>query len=267
MSSREQAKREAREARQAREAEEAARERRVRRLRLLGGVAALAVVLVVVALVASGGSDDEGTPAGDASAAQVVREVATSLRGVPQDGIALGRKDAKVTMVEFADPQCPFCADFANNALPTLVAEDVKAGRLRLELQWLTFLDRNFGTEDSDRIARLALAAGQQDRMWHVAEAAFRLQGEEGSGYATDEFLRSLVTGVPGLDADKALADMDSPEVDRALATAQTAQGRYGIDSTPSFLTGRTGGDLTRFEASSLTAEPFTARVRELAGG
>lgn len=264
MSSREARKQEARAAREAREEEAASRDRRARRLRLLGLTAAAAAALVVVAIVVSGGEDDPVT--GD-EAARVVQEVVRDLDGIPQDGTVLGRRDAAVTMLEFADPQCPFCGEFATKALPELVAQDVRSGRLRVELHLLTFLDDTFGTEDSEKIARLALAAGEQDRLWHVVEGAFRLQGQEGSGYATDEFLRALVTDVPGLDAEKALADMDSPAVDRALAAARTAQGRYGIESTPSFLIGRTGGDLEPFQPPALEAGPFRDRIGEVAGG
>ncbi|WP_205695938.1 thioredoxin domain-containing protein [Conexibacter sp. SYSU D00693] len=267
MASREDRKREAREARLAHEEQEAAKARQARRLRMLGAVVAAAVVLVVVAVLVSSGGDDETSPPVTADrSAQVVREVARSLDGIPQDGLVLGRKDAPVTMVEFADPQCPFCGEFATQALPAIVEQEVRAGRLKVELRLLTFLDDNLGTDDSQKIARLALAAAQQDRLWHVAEAAYRLQGQEGSRYATDAFLRGLVTGVPGLDGPRALAATGSDPVTRELGAAVTAQNRYGVRSTPTFLIGRTGQELEPFEPSSLTAQPFVERVRELAG-
>jgi hypothetical protein len=44
--------------------------------------------------------------------------------------------------------------------------------------------------------------------------------------------------------------------------SAQAAR-EAGIDSTPSFLIGPTGGTLARFEPGELTPGPFVARIQE----
>ena len=70
------------------------------------------------------------------------------LDGIPQDGIALGEPDAPVTLVEYADLQCPFCAEWALQTFPELVADYVRDGRLRIEFRGLTFI----GPESEDAL-------------------------------------------------------------------------------------------------------------------
>jgi protein-disulfide isomerase len=215
----------------------------IMRLSLL---AALAVVAVLAA-VAVGGSGGGGTSNGGGGSAPE-----SALRGIPQSGIVLGSPDAPVTMVEFADLQCPFCAEYQARVFPELLDRYVRTGRLRIELRLLRFLG-----PDSDRLARAASAAAAQDRMWQLIELAYARQGRENSGYATDAFIKSLLAdaGVKGADTGAAA----EPELRRAAQAAR----RAGIDSTPSFLIGPTGGTLARFEPGELTPGPFVARIQE----
>jgi protein-disulfide isomerase len=215
----------------------------IMRLSLL---AALAVVAVLAA-VAVGGSGGGGTSNGGGGSAPE-----SALRGIPQSGIVLGSPDAPVTMVEFADLQCPFCAEYQARVFPELLDRYVRTGRLRIELRLLRFLG-----PDSDRLARAASAAAAQDRMWQLVELAYARQGRENSGYATDAFIKSLLAdaGVKGADTGAAA----EPELRRAAQAAR----RAGIDSTPSFLIGPTGGTLARFEPGELTPGRFVARIQE----
>ena len=254
MGSRAEAKQQAREARLERERAAAASARRRKRLWQLGAVVLLAAVVVVVAIVISGQSGDEA-PAD----AQAVNEL---FAGIPQDGTALGDPDAPVVLTEFADLQCPFCAEYANNVVPELVSRYVRPGRVRLEFQTLTFLG-----PDSERGGRAAAAASLQNRMWQFTELFYRNQGTENSGYVTDEFLREINEQVEGLDVERAERDRDTPEAQRVLddAAAQAQEAR--IQSTPSFLITRDGGQPEPFEPESLEIAPFAERLDQALGG
>jgi Thioredoxin len=213
------------------------------RLSLLAGLA----VMAVLAAVAVGGPRQDGPSKVGRSAAPE-----SALRGLPQSGIVLGSPNAPVTMVEFADLQCPFCAEYHERVFPALLKRYVRTGKLRIELRLLRFLG-----PDSDRLARAASAAAAQDRMWQFVGLAYGRQGRENSGYATDAFIKNLLAdaGVHGAHVGAAA----EPELRRAEQAART----LGINSTPSFLIGPTGGALARFEPGELTPGPFVARVQE----
>jgi protein-disulfide isomerase len=260
MSSRADEKRRRREEREQRAAAEEGAERRRRRLWLLGGVVVAAAVVVGVLALASGG-DDGPQGLGGGSSLQGQAEVNRTFAGIPQRGIALGEPDAPVTLVEFVDLQCPFCAAFARDELPELVRRYVRTGEARIELRLLTFLG-----EDSLRAGQVAAAAAEQDRGWQFADLFFNNQGQENSGYVTEQFLREVAGGVEGLDVDKALADADGPAAAAQLRRATAAAETLGVSSTPTFFASRRGGTLEQLQLGELTAEAVGAEIDRLQG-
>ena len=239
----------ARAERRAAETSDAEAARRQRLIALLGGAALLAVVVVVALVAVSQGGDDE-----DASAAPTA-----TLDEVPEDGIALGEPDAPVTMVEFADPQCPFCADYTTDVLPDLVEEYVATGDVRMELQLLTFIG-----EDSLRLANAGYAATEQEGLWRFMDLAYARQGAENSDYADDAFIESVATDA-GLDPEPLLAATANAEPDaevgQLIEAARAAAGEAGVDSTPSFLIGPTGGELEPLEVTALELDAFQGPI------
>jgi protein-disulfide isomerase len=207
----------------------------------LAALAVLAIAAVAVAILVAGPGSETKLADPDAP---------SQLRGIPQDGIALGDPAAPVTMVEFADLQCPFCREYAQNVLPELIDRYVRTGKVRLELHLLRFIG-----EDSDVLARTAAGAAAKDRMWHVVELAYARQGRENSGYADERFIDELAR-----DAGLEKVD-DGPAAEETVAAGEEAARAAGIDSTPSFLIGPTGGTLERFQPQSLSAEEFTDRI------
>lgn len=239
MSSRADQKREAREAREQAEREATAHAAHRRRTAYLAGGIGLIALIVVVALVLVSQSGDDGTDT-DPNA---------TFAGIEQSGIAMGDPQAPVTVVEFADLQCPFCRDFAVDDLPAIVEDYVEPGDVRMELQLLAFIQ---GGSDIGR--EVAFGAAEQDRLWQFAEAVYANQGTEGSGYMDEEFLREQAESVDGLDADAALAAIGSPDALSMGEDADAAAQSAGVNSTPTFLVRQTegGGEPELVSASEL---------------
>jgi protein-disulfide isomerase len=225
------------------------------RLWLLVGVVVAAAVVVGALALASGG-DDGPQGLGGGSSLQGQAEVNRLFAGIPQDGIVVGEPDAPVTLVEFVDLQCPFCAQFARNELLELVRRYVRTGKVRIELRVLTFLG-----EDSLRAGQVAAAAAGQDKGWQFADLFFANQGPENTGYVTDEFLREVASGVDGLDVDKALADAQGPAATAQLRRAAAAAETLGVGSTPTFYASQRGGALEQLQLSELTAAAVGAEI------
>jgi len=225
-------KREMREERRARreaiERAETIKATRRRRLFRLGGAAAVAAVLVAVvaAVSASGG------PAKTVSKSTVVAGVQE------RDGV-LGNPSAPVTITEYVDLQCPICAEGSRTVLPALIDGYVKTGKVKLQAKTLHFIG-----PDSTTAAKVAAGAREQGKLWSFLETFYANQGEENSGYVTDDFLRSIA-GAAGVNADQAMKYADTAAAQQALDTADADAQAVGADSTPTFTIKRGNGPET----------------------
>jgi protein-disulfide isomerase len=229
MSSRAEQKREAREARERAEREAAAHEAHRRRTAYLaGGIALIALVVVVALVLVSQSGSDSSSSSVDPNA---------TFAGVPQKGITAGDPKAPVTVVEFADLQCPFCRDFAVDDLPGIVDDYVKPGKVLLELRLLAFLG-----SDSETGRQVAYGAAEQDLMWPFAENVYANQGTENTGYMTEDFLKQQADGIDGLDSAKALEAIGSPQAAKYGNESDSEAQAAGVNSTPTFVVKPTSG-------------------------
>ncbi|MEV6244610.1 thioredoxin domain-containing protein [Streptomyces sp. NPDC051742] len=206
---------------------------------VVSGVAVAAVLLGVVSYTATKPSSPgaSGSAAGSSSVAEVsadpsagvYAELEAYARRDASDKLALGRADAPVVLIEYADFKCGYCGKFARDTEPVLIEKYVENGTLRIE--WRNF--PIFG-EESEAVARASWAAGQQGRFWEFHKAAYA-EGAKEKGFGKAR-LAALAkeAGVP--DAARFAKDTDGAAA-RASVRADQEQGyALGATSTPSFL-------------------------------
>jgi protein-disulfide isomerase len=209
------------------EAQAASAERRQRLIKLGSAAAFLAVVVVAVLIVVASSGGGSG---GDASNLTEVAEVEQLLEGIPQHGMVLGEPSAKATLLEFGDLQCPFCKAYSEEVLPQVIENQIAAGNARLSFNNYTIIG-----PQSTPAGAAAIAAGKQGRAWNYIELFYRNQGEENSGYVTDEFLTAIARGAGVPDIARWNKDRKSKRVVAEVeATTAKAEG-LGFSGTPSF--------------------------------
>lgn len=261
MSSRAATKAQARLEREAIQQAAAEREQRAKRLRALLAVFGVVAVAIVAVIAITAPSDDAKAPSTDGAVAKVA-EINAMLAGIPQNGRVLGRPDAPVTLVEYADLKCPICAQVSAGVLPDIIQRYVRSGQVRLVFEPQTFVGSPPG--DSERGARAALAAGDQGRLWQFAELWYANQQDEMTAYATDDFIRRIGGAVQGLDVDKMLGARNAGRVSTALSEASTAFTRNGFDGTPSFVLGKTGQAGQPLSLGSLDPQELIGPIEKL---
>jgi protein-disulfide isomerase len=123
----------------------------------------------------------------------------------------------------------------------------VRTGRVRLVFNGLAFLGA-----DSELALRMVVAAGAENKQWDLLDELYRRQGYENSGWVSAEL--DTATAAVGLDRQRLERVAWSDSTTRALAHADRAAQAAGVQGTPSFQVGRTGGPLQLVQADSLDA-------------
>jgi protein-disulfide isomerase len=218
-------------------------------------VTLLAAVVVVGAIVVSSNGSEPARPATSQPGMTPAEEVAALYEGIPQDGVRLGDRNAPATLVEIADLQCPFCAQYSTQALPTIVQDYVRTGRIAYELRIRSFLGR-----DSVRAAGAAAEAANEDRMYQFADLFYRNQGPENSDYADDAFMRDIASQVQGLDPERVVAAADDPLSHPAVRGGEMFARRIGSTGTPDFYL-RKDGQLTPLQVQGTAPEDYAAAI------
>jgi len=150
------------------------------------------------------------------------------------DAPVRGPANARITLVEFSDFQCPFCVA-ATPQLDVLL----KAYPSQVKLIFKEFpLDSH---SQAAMAATAALAANKQGKFWQMHDAMFALRGN-----LSRKKVIELAGGL-GLDMKRFLADMDSAEIKHAVDRDISEGEHIGVDSTPTlFVNGRRfNGELT----------------------
>jgi protein-disulfide isomerase len=229
-------------------------ERRTRLLQFGAGAVFLVLVAIVVLIVASSG----GSSGGDATNLKEVSEVDSLVSGVPQNRMVLGKPEAKVELLEFGDLQCPVCKAYSEEILPQVIENKVDNGEAKISFQNFTIIG-----EQSAPAGAAALAAGEQGRGWNYLELFYRNQGEENSGYATDEFLTAVAKAAGVKDIATWNTERESSKLTKEVEATTAQAERYGFTGTPSFAIRGPSTNGTELVGTLSTPEEFEKAIEE----
>lgn len=164
---------------------------------------------------------------------------------------SLGPADAKVVIVEFLDPACEACRDFAPH-IKNLLA--LHTGKIRLVLRYAPF------HQGSDTMVKILEAARKQGQYWETLQLMFDTQPHWASHHhpQPDKIWKFLSSA--GLNIEKIRSDMNDPSILEILRQDIADVQTLGVRKTPSFFVN--GKPLASFGLSqlkSLVAEEIAA--------
>ncbi|MFC9896763.1 DsbA family protein [Nocardia sp. NPDC127579] len=162
---------------------------RNRNLAIQVGVAAVIIGLIAVigvSIAMKKKEKDDPGPTPSIAAATAANGVTGTI--TDNGSIRIGKPEAKTTVRVVADLQCPACQAFEAQ-YKDLLERNVADGKIAVEYNIISFLDRASGTEYSTRAANASYCVAETDPSKYQAwlGAMFAGQPPEGTGGLTDE--------------------------------------------------------------------------------
>ena len=156
----------------------------------------------------------------------------------------LGDPNAKLTVVEFSDFQCPFCGRFFKDVGPQLKKDYIDTGKVKFVYKHLAFL----GKESTDA-ANASECAKEQNKFWQYHDTLFNSQDGENRGTFSTDNLKKFAVDL-GLNTAKFNACLDSQKYNARVQADIAEAGRLGFNSTPSTAVG---------DVPVIGAQPYSA--------
>jgi len=156
---------------------------------------------------------------------------------------SMGDPNAPIKIEQFADFQCPFCANFHKETEPLLKQYYVNTGKVQYTYRSMgNFVSDNVArarkttpTTESEDAALAAYCAGDQNKFWEMHAYLFGNALGEDAGSFTDRRLAAIAEKA-GLDMGQFNSCLESGKFrDRVAQDAQDGQAN-NITGTPSFI-------------------------------
>lgn len=141
----------------------------------------------------------------------------------PDIAFVTGPKDAKTTLVEFFDYNCPFCraSNPAFEAYYNKHKDDVR----------FAFIEFPIKGQNSVAATRLALAARKQPDKYLALHFALMREDTEATPASVVAIAKKA-----GLDLQRLQADVEDPSISATIAAAHALAQAANIDGTPAFI-------------------------------
>ena len=141
-----------------------------------------------------------------------------------------GDKNAKLTLIEFSDYQCPFCGRHVTQTLPQLDTDYIKTGKVKY-----VFFDFPLDFhKNAFKAAEAADCAGEQGKFWQMHDKLFENQKALEVSDLTS-YAKTI-----GLNMSKFQKCLDSGKYANQIKKEIELGQKSGVTGTPSFFLGVT---------------------------
>lgn len=162
----------------------------------------------------------------------------------------LGNKGAPLTLIDFSDYHCPFCAKFQQETFPRIKKEYIDKGKVRYAFRNFPLLGIH---PQASKAAEAARCAGDQGRYWEMHEFLF------GNPKKNQKKDFEEQAGKFGLDLKQYKQCLEEEKYAETITKDLEAGTQAGVRGTPSFLIGKTTPEGKIKGRLLVGAQPFEA--------
>ncbi len=150
------------------------------------------------------------------------------------DGMTMGDPNAKVTVIEFADFQCPYCGVYWEQLEPTIITDYVNTGKVQFIYHPFSFLGS--GTwDESVKSSEAVYCANDQGKFWDYRAMLYSNQNGENQGAFSQVKLYAFAESI-NLDMSTFKQCLNDGVHNAEVTAATQAASDLGASYTPSFL-------------------------------
>jgi len=142
-----------------------------------------------------------------------------------------GKSDAPITLVEYSDYECPFCARSYREVISVLEEQYIDTGKLKFVMREYPLANLH---KNATNAAIAAQCAGIQGKYYEMHDLLFENQKELGV-----DNLKSFAATV-GLDTATFNACLDGKETEKLVRQDMASGTKLGMRGTPGFFIGMT---------------------------
>ncbi|MEP7167432.1 MAG: DsbA family protein [Candidatus Woesebacteria bacterium] len=172
------------------------------------------------------------------------------------DDAVLGDKNAKVTLIDFSDYECPFCKRHFTDTYPQLKKDFIDTGKVKMVYRDLPLSFHQNAPKEA-QAAECARKQGGDSVYYKYHDQIFTKTTSNGTGLALDQL--PVIAKDIGLNVTKFQTCLDSgetkAEVDKDLADAA----KYGASGTPTFFIGKSTSTGEIDAVKLVGAQPYAA--------
>ncbi len=163
------------------------------------------------------------------------KQVAGPVEVSADDDPFLGPENAKVTIVEFSDYQCPFCRSFWQETLNQIKKEYIDSGKS------VKFVYRDFPLSSihlmAQKYAEAAECSQDQNKYWEMHDKIFQEQDKLGQGTVSAYTINDIKrwAGELGLNSSQFNQCLDSDKYKNEVEKDFNDGRNAGVNGTPTF--------------------------------
>jgi protein-disulfide isomerase len=147
----------------------------------------------------------------------------------------LGNTSSNITMIEFGDYQCTFCAKFHNEILEQIIKNFVDSGKINFIFKDYIVND-NATDRSSTKAAEASYCAAEQDKYWDYHTELYDNWGGERTGWITNDNLKQFARNIQIPDIEKFSSCIQSNKYLSIVQNNDNIARSMGLTGTPSFI-------------------------------
>lgn len=200
---------------------------------------------------------NNGNPTGNTAPAPLAPgDDGTPVKVSIDDDPVLGDKNAKVTLIDFSDYECPFCKRHFTDTYPQLKKDYIDTGKVKMVFRDLPLSFHQNAPKEAEA-AECARKQGGDAVYYKYHDQIFTKTTSNGTGLALDQL--PIIAKELGLNVNQFQTCLDSgefkSEVDKDLADAS----KVGASGTPTFFIGKSTSNGEIEGIKVVGAQPYSA--------